>query len=244
MFTANSMNCLCEALGLALPGNGTILAGAGPGRLNPERVEFWKQSARLVLELVRTNLTPSKIITQAAFDNAVTLDMAMGGSTNTVLHLLAIAHEAGIAYDCRRIDAISRRTPCLARIAPNGSHHMEDVHYAGGIYAILGELAAAGLLDLSCRTVLGQTWADLVAVVKYGIHWISGQNILNANAKIGVPAGEIADEGVPAKESSHADRRPSRPAAHRLRSAPERASQPAQPRRDGETDPRPARRLR
>ncbi len=162
MFTANSMNCLCEALGLALPGNGSILAGAGPGRLNPARIDLWKRSARLVLDLVRKDLTPSKLITRATFDNAVTLDVAMGGSTNTVLHLLAIAHEAGIAYDCQRIDAISRRTPCLARIAPNGSHHMEDVHNAGGIYAILGELAAAGLLDLSCRTVLDQTWADLL----------------------------------------------------------------------------------
>jgi dihydroxy-acid dehydratase len=162
MFTANSMNCLCEALGLALPGNGTILAGEGPGKLNPERVDLWKQAARHVLELVRQDLTPSKIISQAAFDNAVALDVAMGGSTNTVLHLLAIAREAGIAYDIKRIDEISKRVPCLAKIAPNGDHHIEDVHFAGGIYAILGELAAAGLLDTSCRTILGQTWAELL----------------------------------------------------------------------------------
>ena len=162
MFTANSMNCLCEALGLSLPGNGTILAGEGPGKLNPERVELWKQSARLVLDLVKKDLTPSKIISQAAFDNAVALDVAMGGSTNTVLHLLAIAREAGINYDCTRIDAISRKVPCLAKIAPNGDHHIEDVQFAGGIYAILGELAHAGLLDLSCRTVLDQTWAEIL----------------------------------------------------------------------------------
>jgi dihydroxy-acid dehydratase len=163
MFTANSMNCLSEALGLALPGNGTILAGEGPGRLNPERVDLWKQAARHVLELVKQDLTPSKIVSQAAFDNAVALDVAMGGSTNTVLHLLAIAREAGIDYDIRRIDAISKKVPCLAKIAPNGDHHIEDVHFAGGIYAILGELAAAGLLDLSCRTVLGRTWGELLA---------------------------------------------------------------------------------
>jgi dihydroxy-acid dehydratase len=162
MFTANSMNCLCEALGLALPGNGTILAGEGPGKLNPERVDLWKQAARHVLTLVKQDLTPSKIVSQAAFDNAVALDVAMGGSTNTVLHLLAIAREAGIEYDIRRIDAISKKVPCLAKIAPNGDHHIEDVHFAGGIYAILGELAAAGLLDLSCRTILNQTWGEIL----------------------------------------------------------------------------------
>ena len=162
MFTANSMNCLCEALGLALPGNGTILAGEGPGKLNPERVDLWKQAGRHVIELVKQDLTPSKIISQAVFDNAVALDVAMGGSTNTVLHLLAIAREAGIDYDIRRIDMISRRVPCLAKIAPNGDHHIEDVHFAGGIYAILGELGAVGLLELSCNTILGQTWAQLL----------------------------------------------------------------------------------
>jgi dihydroxy-acid dehydratase len=156
------MNCLCEALGLALPGNGTILAGEGPGRLNPERLELFRQSARQVLELVKQDLTPSKIITQASFDNAVALDVAMGGSTNTVLHLLAIAREAGIAYDIRRIDAISKKVPCLAKVAPNGDHHIEDVHYAGGIYAILGELAAAGLFDSSCRNVLGKAWSEIL----------------------------------------------------------------------------------
>jgi dihydroxy-acid dehydratase len=162
MFTANSMNCLCEALGVALPGNGTILAGEGPGRLNPERLTLFRDTARQVLELVRQDLTPSKIITQGSFDNAVALDVAMGGSTNTVLHLLAIAREAGIAYDIRRIDAISKKAPCLVKVSPNGDHHIEDVDYAGGIYAILGELAAAGLLDPTQRTVLGKTWAEIL----------------------------------------------------------------------------------
>ncbi|MEK7412816.1 MAG: dihydroxy-acid dehydratase [Planctomycetota bacterium] len=162
MFTANSMNCLCEALGLALPGNGTILAGEGPGKLNPERINLFRDSARMILDLVKRDLTPSKILTQASFDNAVALDVAMGGSTNTVLHLLAIAREAGIEYDLQRIDDISRKVPCLAKVAPNGDHHIEDVNFAGGIYAILGELAYAKLFDSTQQTVFGKPWSTIL----------------------------------------------------------------------------------
>jgi dihydroxy-acid dehydratase len=166
MFTANSMNCLAEALGLALPGTGTILAGEGPGKLNPERVALWKRAGAHVLDLVKNDIKPLDLCTQAAFDNAVALDVAMGGSTNTVLHLLAIAREAGIEYDCRRIDAISRKVPVLCKLAPNGPHHIEDCHNAGGIPAILGELAVAGLFDTSCRTLLNQTFAEQLKGVR------------------------------------------------------------------------------
>ncbi len=166
MFTANSMNCLSEALGLALPGNGTILAGEGPGKLSPERNALYQAAARQVMKLVEWDLKPLDFVNLAAFDNAVALDIAMGGSTNTVLHLLAIAREAGIPYDCRRIDAISKKVPCLAKLAPNGHHHIEDCHRAGGIYAILGELLAAGLIDGSARNVLNQTFAESLRGVR------------------------------------------------------------------------------
>ncbi len=201
MFTANSMNCLCEALGLALPGNGTILAGEGPGKLNPERIDLWKQAGRHILQLVQQDLTPSKIVSQAAFDNAVTLDVAMGGSTNTVLHLLAVAREAGVEYDIQRIDAISRKVPCLAKIAPNGDHHIEDVHFAGGIYAILGELAAAGLLDLSCQTILGQTWAEILRSERTKDATVI-RSVANAYTKDGglaILTGNLAEKGCVVK---------------------------------------------
>lgn len=163
MFTANSMNCLCEALGLALPGNGTILAGEGPGKLNPDRGALYRRAAQQVMKCVEWDLKPLDLITTSTFDNTVALDVAMGGSTNTVLHLLAIAREAGIEYDIRRIDAISRKVPCLAKLAPNGHHHIEDCHRAGGVYAILGELAAAGLIDTSRKTIENKTFAELLA---------------------------------------------------------------------------------
>ena len=166
MFTANSMNCLSEALGIALPGNGTILAGESKDNLNPERIELWKRAGKHILTLVEQGLKPSDYITKESFDNCVALDIAMAGSTNTVLHLLAIAREAGIDYDCRRIDEISKKVPTLALLSPNGDHHIEDCHRAGGIYAILGELHAAGLLDGSQKTILGQTWDEALATVR------------------------------------------------------------------------------
>jgi dihydroxy-acid dehydratase len=159
MFTANSMNCLCEALGLALPGNGTILAGTDPDHLNPERVALWRAAGRRIVELVAEDLKPSDIVNEATIDNGFALDIAMAGSTNTVLHLLAIAHEAGIAYDVKRIDAISRRVPTLCKLSPSSSWHLEDCHRAGGIYAILAELARAGLFDDRRPTVAGGTFA-------------------------------------------------------------------------------------
>lgn len=154
MFTANSMNCLCEALGLALPGNGTVLA------VSKEREALYERAARAILKLVEHDLKPRDIATIEAFDNALMLDVAMGGSTNTILHTLAIAREAGIAYDIRRIDEISRRIPCLCKVSPSSDYHVQDVQRAGGIHTILGELKRMGVLNLDCRTVTGRTLGE------------------------------------------------------------------------------------
>jgi len=152
MFTANSMNCLCEAIGLALPGNGTIPA------VDPRRRKLWRQAARRVVALVTENLRPRDIVTQDALDNAFVLDMAMGGSTNTILHALAIAHEAGIAYDLDRINDLSKRTPNICKVSPSSAYHMEDVDRAGGISAILKEISRVkGLLKIGTPTVTGKS---------------------------------------------------------------------------------------
>jgi dihydroxy-acid dehydratase len=154
MFTANSMNCLCEALGMALPGNGTILA------VSKEREALYDRAARAILHLIERDLKPRDIATVEAFDNAIMLDVAMGGSTNTILHTLAVAREAGIAYDIARIDQISRRVPCLCKVSPSSDYHIQDVHRAGGIHTILGELKRLGVLNVKCKTVTGRTIGD------------------------------------------------------------------------------------
>ena len=161
MFTANSMNCLCEALGMALPGNGTILA------VSEERQELYRRAARQVLELVRRDIKARDIVTRAAIDNALILDMAMGGSTNTILHTLAIAHEAGIEYDMGRINELSQRTPNICKVAPSSHFHVEDVHQAGGVSAILHEIAKVpGLLRTDALTVSGRTLGENIAGAK------------------------------------------------------------------------------
>jgi dihydroxy-acid dehydratase len=154
MFTANSMNCLTEALGLALPGNGSTLA------THAARRSLFEQAGRTVMDLARrwyeqddASALPRSIATRAAFENAMALDVAMGGSTNTVLHILAAAQEGEVDFDLAAIDAVSRRVPCVAKVAPNSDYHMEDVHRAGGIPAILGELWRAGLLHEDVHTV-------------------------------------------------------------------------------------------
>src|SRR5215831_6058386 len=155
MFTANSMNCLTEAIGLALPGNGSTLA------THAARRDLFVEAGRLVVDLARRyyegddeSVLPRAIATRPAFENAVALDVAMGGSTNTVLHLLAAAREAEVEFGVTDIDAISRRVPCLSKVAPNTpKYHMEDVHRAGGIPALLGELDRAGLLDRNVHAV-------------------------------------------------------------------------------------------
>ncbi len=158
MFTANSMNCLSEALGLALPGNGSILA------VDPRRKELYKEAARRIIDLVKADLRPRDIVTRKSVDNALVLDMAMGGSTNTVLHTLAIANEADIDYDLHRINELSKRTPNICKVAPSSHYHLEDVDRAGGISAILNEVSKIdGLLDLSRPTVTGKTLGENIA---------------------------------------------------------------------------------
>ena len=170
MFTANSMNCLNEAIGLALPGNGTILA------THANRAQLFKDAAALIVknayryyEEGDESVLPKSIATREAFLNAMTLDIAMGGSTNTVLHLLAIAHEAGVNFTMDDIDMLSRRVPCLCKVAPNTQkYHIQDVNRAGGILNILNELSKGGLLDTSVNRVDGMTLAE--AIAKYNIH--------------------------------------------------------------------------
>ncbi|MEY9093881.1 dihydroxy-acid dehydratase [Paenibacillus sp. RC84] len=158
MFTANSMNCLCEALGLAMPGNGTILA------VSPERREFVKQSATQLMELIKLDLKPRDIVTKEAIDNAFALDMAMGGSTNTVLHTLALAHEAGFEYPIERINEVANRVPHLSKVAPASDWHIEDIHEAGGVSAVINELLKKpGAIHGDCITVTGKTLAENVA---------------------------------------------------------------------------------
>lgn len=169
MFTANSMNCLTEALGLSLPGNGSCLA------THADRKQLFLDAGTQIVELCKKyyeqddlSVLPRSIATKDAFNNAMSLDIAMGGSTNTVLHLLAAAQEAEVDFTMADIDRLSRQVPCLSKVAPNtAKYHMEDVHRAGGIMAILGELDRAGLLNNQTRTVLGLSLAEQIA--KYDI---------------------------------------------------------------------------
>jgi len=154
MFTANSMNCLAEAIGLALPGNGTLLA------THSRRRDLFVEAGQAIVSLTEQyyegdddSVLPRSICTRDAFENAMALDVAMGGSTNTILHLLAAAHEAGVSFGLKEIDELSRRVPCLCKVAPSSSYHVEDVHRAGGIPTILGELDREGLLNRGVRTV-------------------------------------------------------------------------------------------
>jgi len=164
MFTANSMNCLTEALGLSLPGNGSTLA------THSDRKRLFVEAGHLIVDLARRyyeqedeNVLPRKIASKAAFENAMALDIAMGGSTNTVLHILAAAHEAEIDFTMADIDALSRRVPCLSKVAPAKSDvHMEDVHRAGGIMSILGQLDRGNLLNRECPTVHAATLGDAI----------------------------------------------------------------------------------
>jgi dihydroxy-acid dehydratase len=178
MFTANSMNCLNEAIGLALPGNGTVVA------THVNRTRLLRDAAKLIADNAQKyygggdlSVLPRQIASRAAFLNAMTLDIAMGGSTNTALHLLAIAREAGVEFTMDDMDALSRRTPCLCKVAPNTQrYHMQDVNRAGGIMAILGELAKGGLLDLSVRRVDGMTLGSAIEAYNIAGHAAPEEN--------------------------------------------------------------------
>ena len=157
MFTANSMNCMTEALGMGLPGNGTIPA------VSAKRIRLAKQAGMKIMDIWKQGLTPSKILTEKAFKNALSVDMALGCSTNTVLHLPAIAREAGVRLDLKTIDDISRSIPQLCKLSPAGSHHIEDLDRVGGIPAVMAELLRAGLLDGSVLTVTEKTLKENLA---------------------------------------------------------------------------------
>jgi dihydroxy-acid dehydratase len=169
MFTANSMNCLAEAIGLALPGNGSTLA------THAARRGLFERAGRQIAEITRqyyadddSSVLPRSIASRDAFENAMALDVAMGGSTNTILHLLAAAHEAGVDFGLKEIDELSRRVPCLCKVAPSSAYHLEDVHRAGGIPSILGELDRAGLLNRGVRTVHSASLREFLDVWDLG----------------------------------------------------------------------------
>jgi len=157
MFTANSMNCLTEVIGMGLPGNGTIPA------VMSARIRLAKMAGMKIMELLEKKITPSKILTPQAFENALTVDMALGCSTNTVLHLTALAHEAGVPINLDLINEVSKRTPHLCSLSPGGVHHLEDLDYAGGIQAIMKVLADNGSIHEDCLTVTGKTVKDNIA---------------------------------------------------------------------------------
>ncbi|MBR3795639.1 MAG: dihydroxy-acid dehydratase [Clostridia bacterium] len=160
MFTANSMNCITEVIGMALPGNGTISA------VDAARIRLAKMSGMRVVKMVEEGLTPDKIMTEAAFHNALCLDMALGCSTNTVLHLPAIAHECEIEFNLDWVNETSAKVPNLCHLAPAGEHHVIDLHLAGGVMGVLSELAGRGLLDEGCMTVSGMTLGEEIALAK------------------------------------------------------------------------------
>lgn len=160
LFTANTMNCLTEALGMGLPGNGTI-----PAAYTGARSQLAKRAGHVVMELLKKDIKPRDILTEKAFENAITVDMGIGGSTNTVLHLTAIAHEAGIELPAARFDEISRKTPYIAKLSPAGTRHMIDLNEAGGINAVMKELSKKGVIHTDAMTVVG-TVAEKIANAK------------------------------------------------------------------------------
>ncbi len=203
MFTANSMNCLCEAIGMALPGNGTILA------IDTKRNRLYTAAGKQIINLIEKDLKPLDIITAESIDNAFALDMAMGGSTNTVLHTLAIASEGEIKYDLDRINSISERCPNICKVSPSSHWHVQDVDAAGGVSAILKEISKMkGLLNLNCPTVTGKTLCKNIARAKIKntdcIHTIE-----NAHSKTGglsILRGNLAPSGCVVKTAGVAEK--------------------------------------
>ena len=192
MFTANSMNCLCEALGMALPGNGTVPA------VFAQRIRLAKEAGQRAMALLKANMTASDIMTERALHNALTVDMALGCSTNSVLHLFAIANELGVAPDLHLVNEISAKTPNLCRLAPAGKHHMQDLHFAGGVPAVMHELR--GLLYESEKTVTGKTVGENI---RYA--YVKNRDVIQWYADTGglaVLFGNLAPNGAVVKRSA------------------------------------------
>lgn len=198
LFTANSMNCLAEALGIALPGNGTIPAAYGT------RKQLANRAGKLILDLIKKDIKPRDIMTADAFHNAITLDLAMAGSSNTVLHLLAIAHEAQVTLDLKTFDRLSRVVPILTKISPSSELHISDLYSAGGIQAILKELTEANLIKTDAITVSGETIGQLAAKAKNKNTEIIRKcsNPYSAESGIAILFGNLAPEGAVIKASA------------------------------------------
>ena len=198
MYTANSMNCLTEAIGMGLPGNGTIPA------VYSERIRLAKEAGYQVMELLKNDFRPSQILTEKAFYNALSVDMALGCSTNTMLHLPAIAHEAGIDIEIFKANEISARVPNLCHLAPAGPHHMEDLYLAGGVMAVMKEMSKKNLLDLSLITVTGKTIGDSVAAARNTDEEVIRpiDNPYSQTGGIAVLSGSLAPDGAVVKRSA------------------------------------------
>ncbi len=199
MFTANSMNCLCEAIGISMPGNGTVPA------IDGRRRKIYRDAARRIVEMAHAEgPLPREIVTHKSMDNAFALDMAMGGSTNTILHALAIAHEANVDYNLERINEISKKCPNICKVAPSSSYHVEDVDRAGGVKAILKEISQIdGLIHRDCPTITGKTVGKNIARAK-----ITDENVIrplsNAYSEEGglfILYGNLAEEGAVVKSA-------------------------------------------
>ena len=201
MFTANSMNCLSEALGIALPGNGTIPA------VHAKRLRLAKSAGKAILSLVEKNLNPRDIMTFEAFKNAITVDMAFGGSSNTALHLPAIAHEAGIGLPLALFDEIAERTPHICSMSPAGPHHLEDLEEAGGVYAIMKELSGRGLIDVRCLTVTGRSVGALMGEAQAPDRGVirSVDAPYSPRGGLAVLTGSLAPDGAIVKVAGVAD---------------------------------------
>ena len=198
MFTANSMNCLCEAIGMALPGNGTIPA------VMAARLRLAKETGMKIMTLLKKNITPRTIMTEKAFANALTVDMALGCSTNTVLHLSAIAREAGLSLPLERVNEISKRTPNLCSLSPGGKDHMEDLDRAGGIGAVMRELSRAGLIHQDCVTVTTKSVGQNVkgSLIRDGQVIRTVKNPLRPQGGLAVLYGNLAPQGCVVKQSA------------------------------------------
>jgi dihydroxy-acid dehydratase len=199
MFTANTMNCLTEAMGMALPGNGTIPA------VDERRTELAEKAGQQVMELLAKDVRPKDIINKAALENAFAVDMALGGSTNSVLHLMALAHEAGIDFSLSMINDISEQTPCLCKMRPAGDYHMKDLDRAGGIAAVMKELGSR--LNLEAKTVAGKTVAQIAADSRVRDSDVirSADNAYSAKGGLAILFGNLAPDGGVVKGSAVAD---------------------------------------